>query len=440
MAIDSATFRTGYLAQLGMRGTSTWSANENPESWREAILYLYPNGKAPLTALLSKLKNVKENNTHFHWFMKKAVSGSGVATDVYSDELVTAYVSGAVKGSEVWVGITAAYAARLRTGVLVMIRQITRQAYDTVGRVVSVQRGSGTTSFIKIKLLEDDNGSLATATPTVMMIGNSNPEGSGHPEAVQTVPTEAEQYMQIWRNTLSLTRTALQTKLRTPDQYAAAKRECLEDHSMAMEMSLYYSIMGYGVGINGQPERTTGGIRNLIKLYAPDNIVDVARTATLSTSGDKWEQYGKTAMDAMIRQSFLWGASQEKLVLCGDGALAGIQQMVEANAQYTITRGEAAYGIKISQLVTPFGTWNLLKAPLMTLETSETNNMLVLEPADMQFRYLQDTIFLPDVTMGKGGIAALDGKIEGYLTEGGLAIDFPEKFMVINNVGVDSLL
>ena len=42
---------------LGMRGTGDWATDQRPKSWREGILYLYPNGQAPLTAIMSKLRS-----------------------------------------------------------------------------------------------------------------------------------------------------------------------------------------------------------------------------------------------------------------------------------------------------------------------------------------------------------------------------------------------
>jgi hypothetical protein len=44
-------------AFLGMRGTGSWATDQRPKSYRELILMLYPNGTAPLTAIMSKLKS-----------------------------------------------------------------------------------------------------------------------------------------------------------------------------------------------------------------------------------------------------------------------------------------------------------------------------------------------------------------------------------------------
>lgn len=52
-------------AHLGLRGTGDWMTNQRPESWRQQILYLYPNGMVPLTAVLSMMKSERVDDPHF---------------------------------------------------------------------------------------------------------------------------------------------------------------------------------------------------------------------------------------------------------------------------------------------------------------------------------------------------------------------------------------
>ena len=42
---------------LGMRGTGDWVEDQRPKNWRQQILNLYPNGNAPLTAMLSMMSS-----------------------------------------------------------------------------------------------------------------------------------------------------------------------------------------------------------------------------------------------------------------------------------------------------------------------------------------------------------------------------------------------
>lgn len=52
---------------LGLRGTGSFTVTgQRPENWREKTLQLFPNGTAPLCALLSMLKSEKTDDPKFH--------------------------------------------------------------------------------------------------------------------------------------------------------------------------------------------------------------------------------------------------------------------------------------------------------------------------------------------------------------------------------------
>ena len=54
------------MAFLGMRGTGDFVDEQRPKNWREKILQLYPNGDAPLTAILSKMKEESTDDPEFN--------------------------------------------------------------------------------------------------------------------------------------------------------------------------------------------------------------------------------------------------------------------------------------------------------------------------------------------------------------------------------------
>ncbi|MDV7402313.1 hypothetical protein RZS08_63405, partial [Arthrospira platensis SPKY1] len=68
---------------LGMRGTGDWVADQRPKNWQEQILYLYPNGSAPLTALLSKLGSEKVDDPQFHWWTYTFSSVQGAVAAIH---------------------------------------------------------------------------------------------------------------------------------------------------------------------------------------------------------------------------------------------------------------------------------------------------------------------------------------------------------------------
>jgi len=56
---------------LGMRGTGDWVANQRPLNWRQQILKLYPNGMAPLTAILSMMGGNSVDDPQFNWWTQE---------------------------------------------------------------------------------------------------------------------------------------------------------------------------------------------------------------------------------------------------------------------------------------------------------------------------------------------------------------------------------
>jgi len=270
---------------LGMRGTGDWVTNQRPENWRQQILYLYPNGMAPLTAILSMMGGESVDDPKFHWWTQEQSAVGGEVAGVYTvSDLSNAYVSGGVAGDTLYVQITTTLANRVREGHQILLRDASDWQVDVVGKVTDVTRGT-TNSVLAVKLLEADDNSTThdlSDCDTFKIIGNLNPEGGEMPDAIALNPVEVDNYTQIFRTPLSITRTARKTRLRTGDQYQKAKSEALEMHSWEMELAFLWGIMTQNIGDNGKPERTTRGVINFIRQYAPANCDDYTLNATYS--------------------------------------------------------------------------------------------------------------------------------------------------------------
>ena len=431
-------FRTSNAPTLGMRGTHTWTANEKPDSFHEMILWLYPNGAAPLTAMLSKLKKVKESEPHFHWWTSKLPDKGITIASVYTDAALTTPVSaGAVgAGSVLYVPLSADFSKQMRAGHQGLLRQTTLHSEDINVKVIEVFRGTDTTSYAKCVTLA---ARTLTGVPNrFICIGNINPEGSVRPAAYSFNTTEYGNQQQIFRTALAQTRTDMGRKGRIGDSYKELKRGALEDHSIEMEWAFMFGEQSWNLGDNGMPERTTQGIVPFVRQYASSNVMDCARDSDFA--GAAWDDFGIEALEKAIQQSFKWGKAKEKVVFCGAGALAGVQKAVKGASTYNIEAGTAQYGIQVVSLQSVFGKWQLILHPLWTHEPSQTNSLLAFEPSQLEYRFALDTKFEEDIHYGKGGGTGLDGKEEGYITEAGLSFYHPELFLYMENVGQDSLL
>lgn len=420
-------------AFLGMRGTGNWVTNQRPENWREMILFLYPNGMAPLTAIMSKMRSESIDDPTFHWWIKTLPDQRGVVTGIYTDVLSSAYSSGGVVTSVLYVKMAEADCDKIRIGHIIQLKDASDPTNTVAARVTAVTK-NGSSSYATIALLEaDDNSSqsnnLANAD-SFLIIGNANEEGADTPNVIAYDPSEVYNYLQIFRTPTSITNTAKVTHLRTGDPYQENLREALELHSMEMEKAFLFGVRYATTGSLSKPLRYTAGIRTWITTN-----VDAFQFNT-NYGGQTWLQGGEAWLDGFCEQIFRFGKN-EKLVFAGSGALLGLQQLVKASAQMTISGVVKSYGIAVTEWVTPFGTINVITHPLFSYESTYRHSMLFLEPAKLTYKYLtgRDTKLLKN-RQGNG----IDGQIDEYLTEAGLELDHEQCFGWVDGVGVDNVL
>ena len=425
-------------------GTGDWVADQRPLNWREQILYLYPNGQAPLTAILSMLSSEKVDDPQFSWWTQEQTCVTGAVAGVYTlPDLSAAYVGAGVAGDVVYVQITTVLGNRIREGHQILLRDASDYAVDVVGKVTGVTRGT-TNTVLAVKLLEDDDNSTThdlSDCDNFKIIGNINSEGGEMPDAIALNPVKVYNYTQIFRTPLSLTRTALKTRLRTGAQYQKAKSEALEMHSWEKELAYLWGIRTENIGDNGKPERTTMGVINFIRQYAPANCDDY--TLNVTYAGQTWATGGETWFKNMLELIFRYGAS-EKLCLCGSGFLLGIDALAQASGQINIQPAQKVYGMEIREWLTPFGTINMKTHPLFSFDATTRNMAVILEPKELSDRFIDDTTFYGESTSkthSEGyGQRRIDGINEEFLTESGLEFGLPQKCAVLNGVGLDNNL
>jgi hypothetical protein len=88
--------------------------------------------------------------------------------------------------------------------------------------------------------------------------------------------------------------------------------------------------------------------------------------------------------------------------------------------------------------ITPFGTVDFYTHPLFSFESQWRYSMLLFDPANIEYRYVDDTFFQKDDRMKDGTWVALDGINEGYLTECGLEVHHPTTMMFLSGFGSDA--
>lgn len=421
---------------LGMRGTADWATDQRPYNWRDTILYLYPNGDAPLTAITAKIGSEKTDDPLFNWWTKGLPTQRATVTEVYTDALLTsAYASGGVVGTVLYAKMSADDASHFRIGHQVIFRLSTNYAYDINGKAVAVLQ-NGSSSYVAVKLIQADSSNYVASANTLLVIGNINAEGATMPDAITYDPTKYYNYTQIFRTPLEITRTARRTKLRTGDAYKEMKREALELHSIEMEKAFIFGYPSEVTGDNGKKERTTGGIVYHINTYSGITSTFVTDTAA-GISGKTWEAGGEEWLDYYLEQVFRHG-KDERLAFCGSGVLLAINKLIKLYGNYQLTPKATSYGIRVMEWVTPFGILNLKRHPLFSYETTNRNSMLILAADQLKYRYIDDTTFYDDPEKKKSSYNRPDGTKEEFLTECGLEIHHPQMFGWLHGFGSDN--
>ena len=423
------------MAFLGMRGNGDWVADQRPKNWREKILYLYPNGDAPLTAMLSMMKSEATDDPEFKWWEKGLATQAGAVTDVYTNATLTsAYATGGAVGDTLYVKCAAAVAGEFRPGHQVLLRNSANYADDTNAKVTAVVK-NGASSYLAVKLLEADPTTTGIADCNrIIIIGNINPEGGAMPQAVAYDPAANTNYTQIFRTPLSITRTARKTKLRTGDQYKEAKREALELHSIEMEKAFIWGTALETTGDNGKPERTTKG---LVKAITGGSGVVSDFSLDASYNGESWLEAGEEWLDEHLAEVFRYGGS-DRLALVGSNTILALNKIVKEYGNYSISDMTTSYGIKVKSWVTPFGTIHMKIHPLFSWEPTNLNSMIIFDPADLVYRYIDDTQFYADPDKQNTGRNRIDGTDEEYLTECGLEFHHTSKCAYLNGFGTDN--
>ncbi len=425
------------MAFLGMRGNGDWVTDQRPKNWREKILQLYPNGDAPLTAILSMMKNESVDDPEFNWWTKSLAGQAATVVSVWklATLATTEYTTGGVAGDTLYCNIgTEAACKEFRTGHQVLLRNTDNFADDTNAKVTSVVL-NGASSYIAVKLLEADPTTTGIADcDRILIIGSINPEGGTMPQAVAYDPTKHYNYTQIFRTPLSITRTARKTKLRTGDQYREAKREALELHSVEMEKAFLWGIRTEGTGDNGKPERTTAGLcRTVI-----DNSGNVSDFTTDTDFTDtSWLSSGEEWLDVQLETIFRYG-SQDRMAFAGSGVVLAINKLVKEYGNFDFTSATMDYGIQVKSWVTPFGTIHIKIHPLFSYEVTNRNCMVIFDPADLRYRYIDDTTFYADPDKQNTGRNRIDGTDEEYLTECGLEFHHYAKTGFLSGFGSDN--
>jgi len=406
------------MAILGLRSTADFTVDgQRPKNWREGILKLYPNGKAPLTALTSLMASRVVDDPEFNWYERELTDRRfKLASSIDSSQDTFTFTA----DRDV---------QELHVGNILRVEnseELVRVSADpTNATTLILERGFAGTTKAAVTV-----GGLAV-NPNLLVVGSAFEEGSLPPAGVQLDPSKVYNLTQIFRQTLEFTRTATKTRLRTGDQVKQAKEDALEMLSMDMERAFLFGQRWEGTK-NGKPIRTMRGIIPTITAGAPSNIITAGATTDMQT------------LEGWLEQVFRVG-STEKVCFCGNTFALVVQQIIRKNSMFQVMSGIKEYGMNVMRITTPFGDLVFKTHPLFNnnpggystgssasaFYTGMTSWGLILDMKELKYVNLEGSDIQYQKELQANG---LDGEKSGYLGEVSLETHFPKSHMLIKGL------
>lgn len=362
------------MAIAGLRGTGDWATDERPKNFRETILWRDPNGSAPLTALMSKMKKETTDDPEYSWYEEELTIVRLTATTVTATTTTT-------------IGLSAGNALNLKAGDILLVENQTETAAYTDEIVQVASTPSATNSFSVTRALVGTPAAIANGA-SLTLVGSAYAEGTTSPDAVSRNPSKIYNYTQIFKDAYELTGTAEKTRTRTGDPIKNDKKRKMFDHSTRQEFAyLFGKQLETTTTSNSKPMRFTGGV--LEKL--------AAATASYSHTAKVWTTAATvdTFLDALY-PVFDYGtpagstAGNERLCLCGNGSLNVINKLAKGAGQIQYEETVKVYGMELRKYILPQGTLYLRTHPLMNVHGRFKNSMFVLDPSGIVYRPLKD--------------------------------------------------
>lgn len=396
-------------AILGLRGTGDFGTDERPKSFREAILWREPNGEAPLTALMSKMRKGSLSDPEHSWWEEDL-------------EVTRLQVDGALVAGDTTFVVDSG-ANNLVPGDLLMIE---KESSETTSYTAEIVKVSSVTSDTEFEVSREYGGTSAASISDdeyVLKIGSVFPEGSNSPSSSTRNPTKLHNFAQIWKTSYELTETTKKTKFRTGDPLKNDKIRKMFDHSVSLELSALFGVRNETTGANGKPERSMGGLLYMLQQYAgADGFKRYTGSVTYNDLMDDMYQ----VFDYNIRGA---GSGNERLVLCGNGALNAINKIATASGQVQLKEVITVYGMDLTKMVLPQGTFYFKTHPLMNRHPVFTNSAFIINPPGLNWRALRDT-------KSQDNIQANDSDTHKgqWLTEGLVEFNHLKTFKYLGNI------
>jgi hypothetical protein len=378
------------------------------------ILWLSPNGDTPLFALMARMGKETTNDPEFAWWEETNSIIRLQANGALTTAATTFVVDNGTNGTD---------AQDLVPGDLLLIEEGAETAtYDY--EIVKVLTVVDATDFTVSRAYAGTTVAAVGDDSWMTKIGNVFEEGSAKPDPTTRNPTKILNYTEIFKTGYEITGTAKETHARTGDALKNDKKRRMFDHSRDMEMAFLFGKKSETTGSGGKPERTTGGMHEFLASVTGRVVVrGGAYTAPEGFTDDVYDVFDFTSDGTT--------AGDERLALCGNGALNVINKLALGGGVINYDDTVKAWGMNLRTIRMPQGSLLLKTHPLMNRHLRYTNSAFILDPPAIKYRPMQNRDTKPMDNVQTPGTDSTEGL---WQTEAGIEPHHMETMKLITNI------
>lgn len=421
----------------GAVGTTDRVANIHQESWNPVPSKALPFNRFPMLTVMdamSKGSGTIKSRYH-HWFEEAYVPYYGTVLDVYTAaNLSSAYSSGGVEGTSLYVTVSAADAAQIREGDDVLITNDANNSIRII-RVNTVVVNDDTSSYFAGALAQTDTGSVLAQTDLHWgLMSDAQAEGSELPTATSHDPQEYYNVTQIMMESIEITNSEDQEMERiSGTKWSRDKANAYAKLKVKEEAATLFGRYNVGTGPNGKRKSRMRGVYQWIETNDPTNIKDWRSSSGYSgafvTAGLNW-------LEEVLNESSVYAQKNSRTAYLGNAAWFGINRAVKNAGDYQIEYKEGGYGIRIMTLWGLTTVLNLILSPTMSTR-GFNNSMFVCDMENIRKKTFRPLKYVKDINAElRGGYNWVDGKKEGWVQETTLEVVNTRSMLWLDGIGL----
>lgn len=436
------------LSQAPVRGMhTTYDIPEalKPKNVRDALIRFDRRGASMLTGITMRSRHESTPNQQVMWGEKTRAKRIGTIVSVKKNSALTTAYTGAAKGTTVYIVVSEDDRKWFRVRDLVRL-VVTNDPTKLVRvRVTSVGSYNGT-HYVAGELLEaDTSGYLAAGTDAepnyISVYSDANPMASTARDSIGINPSVYTNYCQIFQQPYKLSASSdVERQLFGIREKKERIADALSFHGEDMEWTLIFGKLNDRLGENNEYEYHQMGMVDWLTENEPTNIVNFRNDTGTAYAGKAWKDVGRRWMNEKMELITRYG-SPNKIAFCGSGAITSINYLVEEKGTFQFTGTTTAYGLRVKEWITPFGTLGLIEHPLLSEDVAWKNSAIIFDPGNLRMREFRKT-FNQMAYRDVGGVSqsyALVDAIEGmWVTEACFEYNIPESFVIMHNIGYET--